>query len=61
MIDKILELILQVLPIIKPSQLDKIKNAIEKQEKESAEQKKKILEAVANGDVDTVNSILFGD
>lgn len=62
MIEKILALILAVLPLFKKkTDLDKIKDAIEKQEIHNAEEKQALLAAVASGDVDAVNSILFGD
>ena len=60
-VEKALEIITMLLPIIKPSDLQKIKNAIEKQEKENEEKRKKIIEAVASGDVDTINALLLGD
>ena len=61
MIEKILDLILLLLPAIKPSDLQKIKNAIERMEKKHEEKRKKILEAVASGDVDAINALLLGD
>jgi hypothetical protein len=60
MIEKIIDLIIQVLPIVKPSDLQKIKNKINDLEKENEEKRKRLIEAVASGDIDTINSILFG-
>ena len=55
----ILELILKLLPIIKPSELDKIKNAIEKREKEIEQDNQDWLKAVSSDPIDiaTLNRI----
>jgi len=55
----ILQLILQLLQILKPSDLQKIKNEIAKKEREIEEKRKKILKAVVEGDINSINSILF--
>ena len=57
----ILELLLQLIPIMRPSDLQKIKNAIEEREKEINEEKRQILKAMVDGDVDTINHLLFGE
>jgi len=48
----ILELILKLLPIVKPSDLDKIKNAIEKREKEIEQDNQDWLKAISSDPVD---------
>jgi len=57
----ILELLLQLIPIMKPSDLQKIKNAIEEREKKINEEKRQILKAVVDGDIDTINRLLLGE
>jgi len=60
--DKIIELILAILPFLKKkTELDKIKEAIANQEIKNAEEKQALLRAVADGDIDAINALLFGD
>ena len=60
-LSSILKLILELLPIIKPSDLQIVKNHIRKQERENEEKKKKLREAIFNNDVSTINALLFGE
>ena len=48
----ILELILKLLPIIKPSELDKLKSEIEKREKEFEQDNQDWLTAISSDPVD---------
>ena len=60
--DKIIELLLAIIPFLKKkTDLEKIKDAIEKQEIKNAEEKQTLLRAIASGDVDAINAILFSD
>lgn len=60
--DKILSLILAVIPLFKKkTDLEKLKKALEEQEIHNAQEKQALLAAVAAGDVDAINAILFGD
>ena len=60
--DKIIELILAIIPFLKKkTALDKIKEAIEKQEIKNAEDKKALLAAISSGDIDAINAIIFSD
>jgi len=54
----ILELILKLLPIIKPSELEKIKNEISKLEDEREKDKKEALAALKAGDIPALNLII---
>jgi len=54
----ILELILKLLPIIKPSELEKIKNEISKLEDEHEKDKKEALAALKAGDIPALNLII---
>jgi formate dehydrogenase maturation protein FdhE len=54
----ILELILKLLPIIKPSELEKIKKEIEKLEKEHEEKKQKFIKALETGNIAELNLLL---
>lgn len=58
-ISAIIQLILAIIPILKPDEIAKIKSEIEKREKQIAEDRKKIIEAVALGDVEAINHLLF--
>ena len=55
----ILELILKLLPIIKPSELDKLKSEIEKREKEFEQDNQDWLKAISSDplDIATLNRI----
>ena len=53
----ILELILKLLPMIKPSELEKIKDEISKLEEERAKDKQTALAAV-HGDSAAINAII---
>jgi restriction endonuclease S subunit len=56
----ILQLILQLIPIVKPSDLQKIKDEISKREKEIEEEKQEMLRALRDGDIAALNRLLFG-
>ena len=57
-IGKVIDLVLMLIPVLKPSDLQKIKNAIKEKEEQNEKDRQKVLEAVANGDVDTINMLL---
>jgi len=60
--DKIIELLLAIIPFLKKkTDLEKIKEALEKQEIKNVEEKQTLLRAVADGDIDAINALLFGD
>ena len=60
--DKIIELLLAIIPFLKKkTDLEKIKEALEKQEIKNVEEKQALLRAVADGDIDAINALLFGD
>lgn len=54
----IIELILKLLAILKPSELDKIKAEIEKLEKQHDKDKREALAAIHSGDVAALNRII---
>lgn len=60
-ISSIVKLILELLPIIKPSDLQKVKNQINKLEKENDEKKEKLTRALHTNNIADINRILFGD
>jgi formate dehydrogenase maturation protein FdhE len=60
----ILQLILKLLPMLKPDDLQKLKNEIERLEKERDEKKKIFIKALAEGDIPTLNALFsefFGE
>lgn len=54
-----LQVLLELIKIFNPSELEQIKREIEKREKEIHERQEKIRQAVIEGDVDAINSLLF--
>ena len=54
----ILELLKLLKPIIAPSEYEKYCKQLEKLEKENAERKKKIKDALVSGDISALNAIL---
>lgn len=60
-IDTIGKIVLELIGILNPSDVDKVEKALEERRKEIVKKKKAILEAVATGDADAVNAIIFGD
>jgi len=54
----ILELILKLLPIIKPSDLEKIKSEISKLEEQREKDKQDALAAIKAGDIPALNLII---
>jgi hypothetical protein len=60
--DKIIELILAVIPLLKKkTYLERIKEAIAVQEIKNAEEKQALLHAIASDGIDAINALLFGD
>jgi hypothetical protein len=60
--DKIIELLLAIIPFLKKkTDLEKIREAVKKQEIKNAEEKQALLAAIASGDIDAINALLFGD
>jgi len=60
--DKIIELLLAIIPFLKKkTDLEKIREAIEKQEIKNAEEKQALLRVIASGDIDAINALIFGD
>lgn len=57
-IDMILALIIKLLSLLKPSQLEKIKAEIERMEKDHAEKKKKFIAALAASDLAALNQLI---
>jgi len=57
-ISLILELILKLLPIIKPSDLEKIKSEISKLEEQREKDKQNALAAIKIGDMPALNRII---
>jgi len=55
-----LEVLLQFIKILNPSELEKIKKELRKREKEIEERKAKLAAALAAGDIDAINNLLFG-
>lgn len=60
-IGSVADLIGLIIHTLKPSELERIKAAIRKREKELADDKAKLVKAIADGDVDAINALLFGD
>ena len=56
-----LAIVLELIKALNPSDLERVKREIRKQEEENEKKIEKIKEAVVNGDVDAINSILFGE
>ena len=56
-----LDIIASVIHLLTPSDLERLKTEIRKTEEERIERKKKLLEALASGDIVSVNALLFGD
>jgi len=54
-----LNIILELIKILNPSELEKLKKEIHKLEEKNEGRVKALKEAVASGDVDAINSILF--
>ena len=54
-----LNIILELIKILNPSELEKLKKEIHKLEEENEERIRKLKEAIINGDIDAINSILF--
>jgi len=54
-----LNIILELIKILNTSELEKLKKEIHKLEEENEARIKAIKEAMANGDIDAINSILF--
>ena len=56
-----LKIILELIGILNPSELERLERTIRERKEEIAEKKQKLLKAVAEGDADTVNLITFGE
>ena len=56
-----LKIILELIGILNPSELERLEKTIRERKEEIAEKKQKLLKAVAEGDADTVNLITFGE
>jgi len=54
-----LNIILELIKILNPSELEKLKKEIHKLEEENNARIKALKEAIISGDIDTINSILF--
>jgi len=54
-----LNIILELIKILSPSELEKLKKEIHKLEEENEARIKALKEAIISGDIDTINSILF--
>ena len=54
-----LNIILELIKVLSPSELEKLKKEIHKLEEENEERIRKLKEAIINGDIDAINSILF--
>lgn len=54
----VLQLILQLLPMLKPSEIAKLKEALVKFEEDWNEDKQKLLKALEDGDLHTINTVL---
>lgn len=61
MLDDLIKLVLAVIGLLKPGDIAKVKEAIEQREAEIVEENKKMREAVATGDIETINRLFFGD
>jgi hypothetical protein len=56
-----LEVVLELIKILNPSEMEKLKREIRKREEAIAEKKAKLAAALAAGDIDAINNLLFGD
>ena len=56
-----LKIILELIGILNPSELERLERTIRERKEEIAEKKQKLLKAVAEGDADTINLITFGE
>jgi trehalose-6-phosphate synthase len=56
-----LKIVLELIKALNPSDLERVKKAIRKQEEENAEKMEKIKKAVVDGDVDAINALIFGE
>jgi len=54
-----LNIILELIKILNPSELEKLKKEIHELEEKNDERIKALKEAMASGDIDAINSILF--
>jgi len=54
----VLKLILQLLPLLKPSELTKLKKQLTEIQEEWNEDKQALLQALEDGDLDAINAIL---
>lgn len=54
----VLQLIMKLLPILKPSEITQLKGELKKQEEEWNDAKQILLKALEDGDMGTVNLIL---
>lgn len=55
-----LKIILELIHALNPTDLERVKREIRKQEEANAEKMEKIKQAVVDGDVDAINALLFG-
>ena len=55
----VLQLILKFLPILKPSEITQLKGELQKLEEEWDDTKQKLLKALEDGDLDTINLIVL--
>jgi len=56
-----LKIILELIKALNPSDLERVKREIRKQEEENAKRKEAIKKAVVDGDIDAINALLFGE
>lgn len=54
------KIILELIKALNPSELEKLKREIRKREEEIEEKMQKIIEAHNDGDIDLINTLLFG-
>ena len=54
----VLQLILNLLPILKPSEVTQLKGELKKQEEEWNDTKQTLLKALEDGDLGAINSII---
>ena len=54
----VLQLITQLLPILKPSEITQLKGELQKIEEDWDEKKQSLLKALEDGDLGVINSIL---
>lgn len=57
-ISLVLKLILQLLPLLKPSEMDRLKKQLTEIQEEWHEDKQALLQALEDGDLGTINTIL---